>query len=117
MFGPFECNMTTHVRYGEKNLLAALVAAERFQISGAAEKAEVAVTVVVTQGMIENLAHRDFDDSWPANRNGGIRSPVKLVLSDRIRIDDVFFQFDLEGASIDVTVDNPGPEPAQRAAL
>jgi beta-galactosidase len=114
MFGPFECDVTTHVRYGEKNLLAVWVATEQFHVSAAEHSIAVAASVAVTREMIRGLPHGNYDNSWSANRNGGIWSPVVLVITEPVKIADFFFRPRLDGASIDVTVDNAGPEPAQR---
>lgn len=114
MFGPFECDVTHHVRCGEKNLLAVWVASEESQLSGADRQVEVAVTVAVTSGMIRDLPHGNYDNGWPTSRNGGIWSPVELVVTELAKIEDVFFRPRLDGASIDITIDNRELNPVDR---
>lgn len=79
MFGPFECDVTSYVRPGARNLLSVFVAAQKFDLQAASEQVDLAVTVEVTRDMVSNLAHGGYDMEW-VDRNGGIWAPVKLRL-------------------------------------
>ncbi|HMG09952.1 MAG TPA: glycoside hydrolase family 2 TIM barrel-domain containing protein, partial [Mucilaginibacter sp.] len=59
------------------------------------------VTVAVTQKMMKDLAHGFFNDD-PA----GIWQPVSLIITDQVRIQDVFIKPNLTGADVDITVKN-----------
>jgi Glycosyl hydrolases family 2/Glycosyl hydrolases family 2, sugar binding domain/Glycosyl hydrolases family 2, TIM barrel domain len=106
MFGPFDCDITRHVRFGEKNLLSVFVAAgleetecNMPEMAGHAERRQV-LGVEITK-----LPHGCYDLHREYN-NGGIWSPVKLMVTNAVAIEDVYFRPRLDGASIDVTITN-----------
>lgn len=100
MFGPFECDATREVRFGERNLLAVFVSAGRIDPAAAKEVAAVAVTMDITHEMLSSLPHGGHRIGL-----GGIWQPVKLEVTAPDRIADVFFRPWLDGASIETTVD------------
>lgn len=101
MFGEFKVNASDVLKPG-KNLIAVKVARDYVKdIKDADEVKDVAVTVAVTNKMLKDLAH-GFYGGDPA----GIWQPVKLVISDKLRIEDVFIKPTLEGGTFDVTVKN-----------
>ena len=61
-----------------------------------------AVTVTVTRSMMHTMPHGMTD----ADRSSGIWQPVRLVVTNPVRVDDVFIQPKLDGASVQVTVAN-----------
>ncbi|MBB6110001.1 beta-galactosidase/beta-glucuronidase [Mucilaginibacter lappiensis] len=101
MFGNFEVDGTGLFKPG-KNLLAVKVVRDYIKdIKDADKVMDVAVTVPVTQKMMKDLAHGFFDDD-PA----GIWQPVSLIITDPVRIQDVFIKPNLTGADVDITVKN-----------
>ena len=102
MFGPFECEVTPAVKFGEKNLLAVFVSSGRSDAALAKGGSQVAVTVNVTAEMLNSLAH-----GWYAPGMAGIWQPVSLVVTGKSRIKDVIFRPRLNGASIVTEIDSP----------
>jgi beta-galactosidase len=101
MFGDFQINATGLLTPG-KNLITVKVVRDYVKdIKDADKIAGVAVTVEVTQKMVHDLAHGFFNDD-PA----GIWQPVSLVITDPLRIEDVFIRPNLTGADFDITVKN-----------
>jgi beta-galactosidase len=101
MFGNFEVNATGLFKPG-KNLVTVKVVRDYVKnIKDADKLAGVAVTVEVTQKMVQDLAHGFFNDD-PA----GIWQPVSLVITNPVRIEDVFIQPTLTGADFNITVKN-----------
>jgi beta-galactosidase len=101
MFGDFQINATGLLKPG-KNLVTVKVVRDYVKnIKDADKIAGVAVTVEVTQKMVQDLAHGFFNDD-PA----GIWQPVSLVITDQLRIEDVFIKPSLTGADFDITVKN-----------
>jgi len=107
MFGNFAVDCTRLLKPG-KNLIAVKVLKDYVKdIKDADKVIDVAVTIPVTQKMLKDIAHGFFNDD-PA----GIWQPVSLVITDPVRIEDVFIKPNLTGADFDVTVKNY----AERAA-
>jgi beta-galactosidase/beta-glucuronidase len=107
MFGDFNVDVSDLLKPG-KNLVTVKVVRDYVKnIQDANKIVGVAVTVEVTRKMLQDLAHGFFNDD-PA----GIWQPVSLVVTDPVRIEDVFIRPNLAGADFDVTVKNTGPKPA-----
>jgi beta-galactosidase len=101
MFGDFQVDATALLKPG-KNLVAVKVVKDYVKdIKDADKVVDVAVTVAVTQKMMKDLAHGFFNED-PA----GIWQPVSLIITDKVRIQDVFIKPNLTGADFDVTVKN-----------
>jgi beta-galactosidase len=101
MFGNFEVDASSLLKPG-KNLITVKVVKDYVKdIKDADKIAGVAVTVEVTQKMVQDLAHGFFNDD-PA----GIWQPVSLIITDPVRIQDVFIKPNLTGADFDITVKN-----------
>ena len=101
MFGEIKVNASGLLKPG-KNLIAVLVTRDYVKdIKDADKVVDVAVTVPVTNEMLKDIAH-GFYGGNPA----GIWQPVKLVITNRIKIEDVFIRPSLTGAAIDVTIKN-----------
>ncbi len=107
MFGDFQIDATGLLKPG-KNLVTVKVVRDYVKdIKDADKITGVAVTVEVTQKMAHDLAHGFFNDD-PA----GIWQPVSLVITDPLRIEDVFVKPNLTGADFDITVKNNAAKPA-----
>lgn len=101
MFGEFKVNVTPFLKPG-KNLVVVKVSRDYVKdIKDADVVTDVAVTVPVTNKMLKDLAHGFYNDD-PA----GIWQPAALVISDPVRITDVFIKPSLTGADFDITVKN-----------
>jgi len=101
MFGDFQVDATALFKPG-KNLVVVKVIKDYVKdIKDADKVVDVAVTVAVTQKMMKDLAHGFFNDD-PA----GIWQPVSLIITDQVRIQDVFIKPNLTGADVDITVKN-----------
>jgi beta-galactosidase len=101
MFGEFKVNASAFLKPG-KNLIVVKVSRDYVKdIKNADVVTDVAVTVPVTNKMLKDLAHGFYNDD-PA----GIWQPVALVITDPLRITDVFIKPKLTGADIEVTVKN-----------
>lgn len=111
MFGDFKLDVTRFLTPG-KNLIAVKVVRDYVKnIKDADKIAGVAVTVEVTQKMVQDLAHGFFNDD-PA----GIWQPVTLTITNPLRIEDVFIKPDLKGAAFEITIKN-NTKTAQNFAL
>jgi len=101
MFGDFTVNGTGLFKPG-KNLVVVKVVRDFVKdIKDAGKVVDVAVSVEVTNKMLKDLAH-GFYGGDPA----GIWQPVSLVITEPVKISDVFIKPTLTGASFEVTVKN-----------
>lgn len=101
MFGDFRVNGKGLLKPG-KNLVAVKVTRDYVtNVKDAGKVIDVAVSVEVTNKMLKDLAH-GFYNGDPA----GIWQPVSLVITDPLKIKDVFIQPGLTGAAFDITVAN-----------
>ena len=106
MFGDFRVDGTGLFHPG-RNLLAVKVSRDYGKSIADADKVVgVAVSVPVTNKMLHDLPH-GFYGGDPA----GIWQPVKLVITDPVRMEDVFIQPGLTGATFHVTVKNASASP------
>lgn len=113
MFGPFECEVTHAARPG-LNLITVFVAGGRYAGDGDIDTLRArGVTVDVSSPWLNDLPQSVF---WMCGKNGGggIWQSVDLTASDAVRIDDVFFQPRLDGARVEVTVDNGSAQHSTR---
>lgn len=101
MFGEFKVDATPLLKPG-KNLIVVKVSRDYVKdIKDADVVTDVAVTVPVTNKMLKDLAHGFYNDD-PA----GIWQPVALVISEPLRITDVYIKPRLTGADFELTVKN-----------
>jgi beta-galactosidase len=101
MFGAFKVDGSQLLKPG-RNLIVVKVSRDYVKdIKDADQVTDVAVTVPITNKMIKDLAHGFYNDD-PA----GIWQPVSLVISDPLKITDVFIKANLTGADIEITVKN-----------
>ena len=113
MFGPFECEVTPAVRRG-LNLLTVFVAGGRYASYGDMKTLKArGVTVDVASPWLDDLPQSVF---WMCGKEGGggIWQSVYLTACDNVRVENIFFQPRLDGARIEVTVDNGNAQPAAR---
>ncbi|WP_321335417.1 glycoside hydrolase family 2 TIM barrel-domain containing protein [uncultured Bacteroides sp.] len=101
MFGEFQVDGSKLFKPG-RNLIVVKVTRNFVKdISDADKIVDVAVTVPVTNKMLKDIAHGFYDDD-PA----GIWQPVKLTITNPVKIEDVFIKPSLTGAEFDVTIRN-----------
>lgn len=107
MFGSFKCRLTPYLKSGFDNQL--LVYVERGVKSKDGDKViSVEVSVPVTQNMLLSLNKSMFDKIGPKYNVMGIWLPVTLEVSDQGgRIADVFFIPQLDGHTMQFTMENP----------
>jgi len=104
MFGDFRIDGSSLFKPG-KNLIAVKVIRDYVKNIRDADKiVDVAVTVPVTNKMLKDIAHGFYGDD-PA----GVWQPVNLVITNGIRIEDVFIKPALTGATFELTVKNDTP--------
>jgi beta-galactosidase len=103
MFGEFKVNGTGLFKPG-KNLVTVKVTRDYIKdIQDANKVVDVAVSVDVTNKMLKDLAH-GFYGGDPA----GIWQPVTMIITDPVKINDVFIKPNLTGAAFEVTIKNNG---------
>ena len=102
MFMPVQVDVTPWVKQGP-NLVAVQVGNGVSSRNAAnANKVEaVAVTVPVTERMLKGLPQGIY-----VGNPGGIWQPVKLVVHRDVQVKDVFFQPRLDGAKVELTLEN-----------
>jgi hypothetical protein len=101
MFGDFQVDGTKLFKPG-RNLVVVKVTRDFIKnIEDENKIVSVAVTVPVTNKMLNDIAHGFYQED-PA----GIWQPVSLVITDRIKIEDVYIKPSLTGATFEVTVKN-----------
>jgi beta-galactosidase len=101
MFGDFSVDATPSLKPG-KNLIAVRVVRDFIKNIEDGEKiVDVAVTVPVTNNMLKDIAHGFYKDD-PA----GIWQPVKMVITDNLKIEDAYFKPTLKGGSFELIIKN-----------
>lgn len=97
MFGEVRCDITDHVHPGKNTIavhvLARLAQQQSNQVVG------VAVTVEVTEAMLESLPHGMYRDEA-----AGIWQPVKLVMTNKTWVEDIFAKPRMDGLDFEVLV-------------
>ena len=101
MFGEFDIDGTKFFKPGRNLVVVKVIRDYVKNIADANKVVNVAVTVPVTNKMLKELAHGFYDDD-PA----GIWQPVKLVITNPVKITDVFIKPGLQSAGFNVTVKN-----------
>ncbi|MGB4415853.1 MAG: sugar-binding domain-containing protein [Paludibacter sp.] len=118
MFGEIRIDISKYLKAG-KNLIAVYVTKDyanndkkdssqpdfysiaRTGEASSSRKVGDAVSVPVTKDLLKNIAHGFYQED-PA----GIWQPVSLVISNPVRVEDVFIRPTLVGATFDVTLKN-----------
>jgi hypothetical protein len=109
MFRPAQFDISPWVKPG-RNLIAVRVGAvSPDEVTRDGDKvAAVAVTVAVTQSMLGSIPQGIYN-----GRPAGIWQPVKLVVRPQVHVKDVFFQPRLDGAKVELTLENQSDRPCQ----
>lgn len=110
MFGDLTVNATGLFHKGKNLVTVKVVRDYTNDIKDEGKVIDVAVSVEVTNKMLKDLAH-GFYNGDPA----GIWQPVKLVITEPVKISDVYIKPNLTGASFEVTVKNSGKTDKQFA--
>ena len=101
MFGEIKLDITKFLKPGS-NLIAVKVMKEYTKdIKNANEIATIAVTVEVTNQMLKDIPHGFFRDE-PV----GIWQPVKLIITNPVKIVDSYIKPNLTGASFEIQLRN-----------
>ncbi|MDR2462384.1 MAG: hypothetical protein LBD30_01215, partial [Verrucomicrobiales bacterium] len=102
MFGEVRCDITDSVKPGA-NLIAVHVIGQP-ESNKSDKVVGVAVSVEVTESMINSLPHGMYRDE-----SSGIWQPVKLIITNPAAVSDVFVQPKLDGAAINYEIRNNSP--------
>lgn len=103
MFRQMRCDISKTVKPG-KNLIAVhVIGTPANRVKNANTVQAEAVTVEVTKEMLNSMPH-----GMMGNNVSGIWQPVSLVITDPVRVEDVFIRPRLDGAGIDVQLANGG---------
>jgi len=102
MFGPFSFDVTDHLKPGS-NVIAVKVDDERNDIENGDEIIDVAISVEITRKMLSALPY-----GMTRQNARGIWQSTRLLITDAVRITDVFVQPSLEGAVVEMTLKNQG---------
>ena len=102
MFHPAQTDITSLLREG-RNIIAVRVGSlsESEKAGGGDKVSAVAVTVSVTDSMLNSLPQAIYN-----GKPGGIWQPVKIVIRPDVQIKEVFFQPRLDGAKVELTLEN-----------
>ncbi len=98
MFGEVRQDVTSAVKPG-RNVIAVHAVGLIKEPRTPDKVLGVAVTVEVTASMLNSLPHGMYHDV------GGIWQPVKLIVTEPVKVDEVYIQPRLDGLDCDVTVD------------
>jgi hypothetical protein len=98
MFGEVKRDVTAAMIPG-RNVIAVYAVGQIDEPKASNQVLGIAVTIEVTQSMLNSLPHGMFHDL------GGIWQPVKLLVTGPVKINDIFIQPRLDGLDFDLTVD------------
>lgn len=98
MFREIKRDITATIKPG-RNIIAVHAVGQIDEPKTSNQVLSVAVTVEVTQSMLNSLPHGMFHEV------GGIWQPVKLVVTGPVKIDDIYIQPCLDGLDCDLTID------------
>jgi hypothetical protein len=99
MFRRAEYDISKQLKSGD-NVIAVHVITPAGHVDDSSKVAAVAVTVNVTNDMIKSMPHGMTDNA------SGIWQPVKLVVTNPVRVGGLFIQPRLDGASADIDLVN-----------
>ena len=105
MFGEIKFDITKYLNEGS-NVVAVKVDEELLTIENPDEILDVAISVEVTRKMLTALPHGMMRDD-----PRGIWQPTKLVITDAIRITDIYIKPSLDGAEVEVEIKNMNDHP------
>ena len=98
MFRQVKRDVSAAVKPG-RNVIAVHAVGEVDEPKASSQVLEVAVTVEVTQSMLNSLPHGMFHEV------GGIWQPAKLIVTGPVKVDDIYIQPRLDGLDCDLTID------------
>jgi len=101
MFRRTEYDITKALNPGDNVIAVQVIGQPAGKIDNSSKVEAVAVTVNVTNDMIRSMPHGMAD-----NDSGGIWQPVKLVVTNPVRVGGLFIQPRLDGASADIDLIN-----------
>lgn len=102
MFSRFDYDLTPSLKAGE-NLIAVFVSMEK--VPPASLSMGAAVTVNLTASKVKSMSKGMYGPLWPSTNNRdydlhGIWQPVKLVVRGNAKLDGVWFNPSLDGATV-----------------
>lgn len=101
MFGNFNADVSKLLNPG-KNLIAVKVTRDYVEnISDRSKIVDVAVSIPVTNAMLKDVAHGFYCED-----EAGIWQPVSLIITNPLKIEDVYIKPNLTGAEMEVTLKN-----------
>ena len=103
MFRQVHCNITGAVKPGRNLIAVHVIGVPAKRVKNAKSVQAEAVTVEVTNEMLKSLPHGIM-----SNDVSGIWQPVRLVVTDAVRVDEVSIRPRLDGAAVDVELGNDG---------
>jgi len=106
MFREIDCDLGGVIKPGRNVIAVHVIGNPETTTKGANKVEAVAVTVEVTGEMLRSLPHGMMD-----NNSSGIWQPVKLVVTNPVRVGDVFIQPRTDAASVDVELLNGDAQP------
>lgn len=101
MFRPAQVEITPWVRQGRNSIAVRVAALGSTDDTKSDKVAAVAVTVAVTERMLNSLPQAIYN-----GKPGGIWQPVTLVVRQAVQVKDVYFQPRLDGAKVELTLEN-----------
>lgn len=101
MFRELNCDISQAVKPGSNVIAVRVIGNPDGKIKDASKVEAVAVSVNVTNEMIQSLPHGMTDNS-----SRGIWQPVKLVVTNPLRVGELFIQPRLDGAAAEVEILN-----------
>lgn len=110
MFGAVRHDITSAVKPG-RNVIAVHAVGQIEEPKASDKVLGVAVTVEVTESMLNSLPHGMYHDV------GGIWQPVKLIVTGPIKVDDVYIQPRLDGLDCEVITDGYLSGPQEEVVL
>ena len=101
MFGDFAFDITKFLIAGNNSIVVQVIARKENSTVDSSKKIAQAVSVEVTKDMVNSLPFGMFRGD-----EGGIWQGVKLVVTEQVSIEDVYANTNMNGASLDITINN-----------
>jgi len=101
MFRQIRCDVTKYLKPGRNVIAVHDIGIPDRKVKDATKVMAVAVTVEVNNEMLSSLPHGMTDF-----KSGGIWQPVRLVVTNPVRLGELFIQPALDGATAEVEVQN-----------
>jgi len=104
MFGEFDLDINKYLHIGKNVIAVKVVARKDKKAADADETVTQAVSVLITNDMLNSLPHGMFQ-----GEEGGIWQSVKLVATNSVHISDVYANTRMDGANIEMEISNDNP--------